>query len=54
MAESPPTEAALTFGTLLRRYRLAAGLTQDALAERAGRQRRLHSAAARGIAGGPA
>src|SRR5687768_12354292 len=30
------TADALAFGTLLRRHRLAAGLTQEALAERAG------------------
>ena len=30
------TTTAETFGALLRRYRLAAGLTQEALAERAG------------------
>jgi transcriptional regulator with XRE-family HTH domain len=30
------TRATTAFGTLLRRYRLAAGLSQEALAERAG------------------
>src|SRR5689334_896316 len=32
----PSVDAALSFGDLLRRYRLAAGLTQEELAERAG------------------
>src|SRR5579875_1638858 len=36
MAETGAPETALTFGALLRYYRLAAGLTQEALAERAG------------------
>ncbi len=30
------TVSSLTFGTLLKRYRLAAGLTQEELADRAG------------------
>jgi transcriptional regulator with XRE-family HTH domain len=34
--QRPPGAGQPTFGTLLRRYRLAAGLSQDRLAERAG------------------
>jgi predicted ATPase/DNA-binding XRE family transcriptional regulator len=43
------TVAALSFGTLLRRHRLAAGLTQEELAERAGVSQRSISDLERGV-----
>src|SRR5439155_13564535 len=42
-------ETALAFGTLLRRHRIAAGLTQEELAERAGISQRSISDMERGV-----
>ena len=42
------TEPAVTFGELLRQYRIAAGLSQEGLAERAGLSVRAISALERG------
>ena len=47
------TESALTFGELLKRYRLAAGLTQEALAERARLSPRTISDLERGVTSWP-
>ncbi len=48
-----PTEHDLSFGALLRRYRLAAGLTQEVLAERAGISARTVSDLERGLSQAP-
>src|SRR3712207_6064134 len=45
--------AVMTFGDLLRRHRLAAGLTQEALAERAGLSARAVSDLERGLRRAP-
>lgn len=44
-----PTEPQATFGNLLRRARRSAGLTQEALAERAGLSARAISDLERGV-----
>src|SRR5215207_3985416 len=48
-----PSAEAPTFGELLHRYRVAAGLTQEALAERAGLSARGISDLERGARAGP-
>src|SRR5437764_7339507 len=50
---SENTESALTFGDLLKRYRVAAGLTQEALAERARVSPRTISDLERGVTSWP-
>jgi transcriptional regulator with XRE-family HTH domain len=49
----PENEAGRSFGTLLRQYRVRAGLTQEELAERARLSRRSITAIERGLAHRP-
>ena len=51
--ETDPSPTRLPFGRLLKRFRLAAGLSQEALAERAGLSERTISDLERGVKQGP-